>query len=203
MNTKMKYWAESSPHLDPKAARVTKKNQILSLYASGITDVEDLAVLTDARPSYVASVLQTSHLLSGYHDLYTSSRQPMNVYGRFFAGKLRYKDEEAAKDGVDRLDHFYCHFDLIGDRAGQHHALMMALTMYDRARWTGKQREADVYRRWLLDHLQDRPQEQPTASQAQVEAAVPQEAPEVPQPPLPFDRPESSAELDRPLDMTG
>ncbi|MCA1639778.1 MAG: hypothetical protein LC768_15870, partial [Acidobacteria bacterium] len=39
------------------------------------------------------------------------------------------------------------------DRAGQHHTLEMALTMLDRARWTGKLEEAEVYRRWLVGKL--------------------------------------------------
>jgi hypothetical protein len=32
---------------------------------------------------------------------------------------------------------------------------MMALTMLDRARWTGKPREASVFRDWLLERLQN------------------------------------------------
>ena len=31
----------------------------------------------------------------------------------------------------------------------------MALTMFDRARWTNKQREADVFRRWLRERLDE------------------------------------------------
>ncbi|MBA3633798.1 MAG: hypothetical protein H0W58_13475, partial [Acidobacteria bacterium] len=37
--------------------------------------------------------------------------------------------------------------------AGQHHTLEMALTMLDRARWTGKLEEAEIYRRWLVGKL--------------------------------------------------
>jgi hypothetical protein len=29
----------------------------------------------------------------------------------------------------------------------------MALTMYDRARWTGKEDEAEPFRRWLIEKL--------------------------------------------------
>jgi hypothetical protein len=29
----------------------------------------------------------------------------------------------------------------------------MALVMFDRARWTGKGREADLFRQWLVAHL--------------------------------------------------
>lgn len=41
------------------------------------------------------------------------------------------------------------------DRAGQHHALVMALTMFDRARWTGKTVEADIFRQWLQEQLNE------------------------------------------------
>jgi hypothetical protein len=33
----------------------------------------------------------------------------------------------------------------------------MALTMFDRARWTNKLREADVFRRWVMDRLGEVP----------------------------------------------
>jgi hypothetical protein len=31
----------------------------------------------------------------------------------------------------------------------------MALTMFNRARWTGKPREAEVFRTWLVDTLEE------------------------------------------------
>src|SRR5205085_7095472 len=73
----------------------------------------------------------------------------------FFSRKLGYKDEETALQSVDFLDHFYRQFELAGDRAGQHHALLMGLVLFDRARWTNKEREADVFRRWLIDRLEE------------------------------------------------
>ena len=131
----------------------TTKDQILGLYLTGIRDVEDLALLTGSRPSYVASVLLEENLQEGYFDLYTSTAHPMNVYSKFFAGRLGFKNVEAAREGVAHVDRLYRQFERVGDRAGQHHALLMALTMYDRARWTGKVAEAEPYRRWLADHL--------------------------------------------------
>jgi hypothetical protein len=80
----------------------------------------------------------------------------MNVYSKFFAGKLGYKDQETARRSVEHIDHYYRQFELAQDRSGQHHALLMALTMYDRARWTGKEPEAEIYRRWLVDRLNER-----------------------------------------------
>jgi hypothetical protein len=135
------------------ARAVTKKDQILTLYKAGITEVNDLAAITVARPSYVASVLQGTEQLPSYFDLYTSTRQPMNVYSKFFAGKLSFRDEEAARQSVAVIDHYHRQFELAGDRAGQHHALLMALTMFDRARWTGKTAEAEVFGRWLRERL--------------------------------------------------
>ncbi len=150
-----------------RAARVTKKNQIRSLYLSGITDVEELAAITGSRPGYIAKVLQDSGLLSGYFDLYTTTAHPMNVYSKFFARKLGFKDAEAAQGSVELIDHLYRQFERERDRAGQHHALQMALTMFNRARWIGKEREADVFRQWLMARLgeTDPVRENPTTAE--------------------------------------
>jgi len=131
----------------------SKKAQITSLYTAGITDVEDLALITRSRPSYVASVLHTADLPCNYFDLYTTTSQPMNVYSKFFAGELGYRDVPTAQRSVDRIDLLYHQFEASGDRAGQHHALLMALTMFDRARWTNKPEEADIFRRWMIEQL--------------------------------------------------
>jgi hypothetical protein len=131
----------------------TKKEQILSLFTSGMRQVEDLAVITNARPSYVANVLREAGLQEGYFDLYTSTSHEMNVYSKFFADQLGFRDVETARESVDLIDQMYERFAVGGDRAGQHHALLMALTMFNRARWTEKIAEADVFRRWLLERL--------------------------------------------------
>ncbi len=138
-----------------RPSKVSKKDQIISLYVSGMSEVEDLAIITGSRPSYVGSVLQEAGLISSYFDLYTSTAHPMNVYSKFFANKLGFKDEQAALSSVELIDHLYGQFEFAGDRAGQHHALMMALVMFDRARWTGKGREAEIFRRWLLPRLEE------------------------------------------------
>ena len=143
----------TGPAAAQPARRVSRKDQILSLFTSGIGSVEDLAAITGARPSYVASVLQDSGLLAGYFDLYTTTAHPMNIYSKFFAGKLGFKDEETARQSVTLLDRLYGQFALASDRAGQHHALLMGLTMFDRARWTGKEVEADVFGQWLISRL--------------------------------------------------
>ena len=143
----------------------TKKDQILSLYHSGIHDIEELAELADARSSYAASVLQQEGLIDGYFDLYTSTGQAMNVYSKFFRGRLGFKDEAAARRSIALIDRQYQAFAAAKDRAGQHHALMMAMTMFNRARWTGKVREADVFRAWLADRLAS-PLDAPSMAQA-------------------------------------
>jgi hypothetical protein len=154
MSTSTRRKKEAAPD-EQRARRVSRKDQIIALYTSGISDVEDLAMITGARPSYVANVLQESDLMTGYFDLYTTSANPMNVYSKFFARKLGFKDEEKARSSVDLIDRLYRQFELAGDRAGQHHALVMALTMFDRARWTGKGEEADQFRHWLLARLSE------------------------------------------------
>jgi len=58
-----------------------------------------------------------------------------------------------AQRSVRNLEQSYQYFANNQDRAGQHHTLEMALTMLDRARWTGKLQEAEIYRRWLVGKL--------------------------------------------------
>ena len=143
------------PAAGDDAGRVSKKDQILTLYKAGITDVTELAAITASRSSYVASVLHGAEKLPSYFDLYTSTSQPMNIYSKYFANRLSYRDVAAARESVQLIDHLHRQFAVAGDRAGQHHALLMALTLFDRARWTNKAAEADVFRRWLQDRLKD------------------------------------------------
>ncbi len=133
--------------------RVTKKEQIVELFTSGVTNVSQVAKITDASLSYVSTVLQDAGLLTGYFDLYTTTANPMNVYSRRFVNKLGFRNEETAQRSVRELDTAYQQFEQERDRAGQHHTLEMALIMFDRARWTGKPREAQVFRNWLVRHL--------------------------------------------------
>ena len=148
--------SKATPATDEsRVRRISKKDQIISLYTSGIGEVEDLAMITGARPSYVANILQESGLMTGYFDLYTTSAHPMNVYSKFFAGRLGFKDEETVGASVEVIDRLYRQFELARDRAGQHHALVMALTMFDRARWTNKPTEAAVFREWLMARLHE------------------------------------------------
>ena len=132
---------------------VSTKDQIIALFLSGVTEVEDLALMTGTRPTYVGSILREADLIEDYFDLYTSTTHPMNVYSRYFAGKLGFKDVETARRSVALIDELHHQFDVAHDRAGQHHALLMALTMFNRARWTGKHDEAEVYRQWLVHQL--------------------------------------------------
>lgn len=132
---------------------LTKKDMILSLYNSGTTDIEAIAALTGAKPSYIGSVLQREGLIDNYFDLYTSTTFPQNVYSKYFVGKLGFRNVFTARKSVRVLEEIYWHFENNQDRAGQHHTLEMALTMLDRARWTGKLDEAEIYRRWLVGKL--------------------------------------------------
>lgn len=131
----------------------SKKDMILSLFSSGVTEIETIAAVSGARPSYVGAVLHREGLVDNYFDLYTSTGYPMNVYSKHFRGKLGFKDVDAAERGVKTLENGYQYFSRILDRAGQHHTLELGLTMLDRARWTSKMDEAEIYRRWLVGKL--------------------------------------------------
>ena len=155
MSTKTSQSGKRTEGAEARSRKVSKKDQILALFLSGMNEVEDLALITGSRPSYVGSVLQEAGFISGYFDLYTSTAHPMNVYSKFFASKLGFKDQESARQSVELIDRLYGQFEFAQDRAGQHHALAMALMMFDRARWTGKGEEADIFRRWLMARLEE------------------------------------------------
>src|SRR5690349_24799313 len=122
----------------------SKKDMIISLFTSGISAVETIAAISGARPSYVGSVLQKEGLVDNYFDLYTSTGYPMNVYSKHFRGRLGFRDLETAEKSVKVLENGYQYFSRVQDRAGQHHTLDLALTMLNRARWTGKLDEAEI-----------------------------------------------------------
>jgi len=139
--------------VEEKTVVRTKKETILTLYRAGVDEIESIAAIAGAKPSYVGSVLHREGLIEGYFDLYTSTGLPMNVYSKHFVGKLGFKDVPTAKRSVSVLETVYRHFERLLDRAGQHHSLEMGLIMLDRARWTGKLEEAEVYRCWLVGKL--------------------------------------------------
>ena len=124
---------------------------------AGFRNVDEISQLTRAQPSYIAQVLRDAQLLGGYFDLYTSSEKPMNIYSKFFAKKLSFKNVESARQSVSYIDLLYHQFERIEDRAGQHHTLYMALTMRNRALWSDKLKEAKIYSDWLLNQLSTPP----------------------------------------------
>lgn len=139
--------------MEEKETIQSKKDMILSLFNSGTTEIEAIAAISGAKPSYVGSVLQREGLIDNYFDLYTSTAHPMNIYSKHFRGKLGFRDVFTAQKSIRNLEESYRYFADNQDRAGQHHTLEMALTMLDRARWTGKLEEAEIYRRWLVGKL--------------------------------------------------
>lgn len=130
----------------------SKKEQILALYESGMTDIAQIVRRVAARPSYVAQVLQSAGLITGYFDLYTTTAREQNVYSRFFRNVLSFKNIEAARESVQKIERLYNYFERLGDRAGQHQAMVLALTGKNRARWSGKQEESEIFSEWLATH---------------------------------------------------
>jgi hypothetical protein len=130
----------------------SKKEQILELYATGTTDIAEIVRRVHARPSYVAQVLQLAGHLEGYFDLYTTTGREQNVYTRYFRNVLAFRNVEAARESVQKIDRLYNYFERLGDRAGQHQAMVLALTGKNRARWSGKLEESQVFSEWLAQH---------------------------------------------------
>jgi hypothetical protein len=130
----------------------SKKDEILDLYESGTTDIAEIVRKVHARPSYVAQVLQSAGRLTGYFDLYTTTGAEQNVYTRFFRNVLSFKSTDAARESVEKIDRLYNYFERLGDRAGQHQAMVIALTGKNRARWSGKLEESKIFSEWLAAH---------------------------------------------------
>ncbi len=130
----------------------SKKEQIIALYEAGTTDIAQIVRQVAARPSYVAQVLQSAGYLTGYFDLYTTTAREQNVYTRFFRNVLSFKTVTAARESVLKIDRLFNYFERLGDRAGQHQAMVLALTGKNRARWSGKQEESEVFGAWLATH---------------------------------------------------
>src|SRR4051812_18608888 len=144
--------ADDAAQTEEAAEHHTKKELILGLYEQGTTDIAEIVRRVKARPSYVAQVLQHAGHLDGYFDLYTTTGREQNVYTRYFRNVLAFRNLEAARESVQRIDRLYNYFERLGDRAGQHQAMVMALTGKNRARWSGKLEESQVFSDWLAAH---------------------------------------------------
>lgn len=129
----------------------TKKELAISMHASG-RSVEEIAAALKCAPSYVANVVFAAGQPTEYCDLYTSS-VAQNAYARLFRGVLRFKNVEAAKESVARIDALFHQFEQDRDRRGQHQAQLMALIGKNRAEGIGKTAEARVFLEWLTSHL--------------------------------------------------
>ena len=144
--------AQPKHDAEQDAEQHTKKERILALYDAGTQDIAQIVRQVGARPSYVAQVLQQAGYLNGYFDLYTTTAREQNVYTRFFRNVLSFKTAQAARESVQKIDRLYNYFERLGDRAGQHQAMILALTGKNRARWSGKLEEAQVFHEWLASH---------------------------------------------------
>jgi hypothetical protein len=133
----------------------TKKEQIVSLFSEKNLRPEEIARQVEGTVSYVVNVLREAGYQQNYFDLYTSSEHPMNVYSKIFANRLGFKTLKIAQRSVNFINRYYQMFKRNHDRTGQHHALMVALTMFNRARWIQKREEANLFREWLIHCLNE------------------------------------------------
>lgn len=132
--------------------RITKRSLALALRDAGRT-VEEIATALHTSPSYVANCLARAGRAADYSDLYTSSTA-QNGYARQFRGVLRFRDMDAARESVRRIDSLFRRYVDAGDKRGQHQAQLMALIGKNRAEGIGKMEEARLFRDWLAQHLE-------------------------------------------------
>jgi len=147
--------------------RVTKKRMAEELFEQGLR-VETIANLLRVQPAYVVRALIAAGHEPAYVDLYTPSACE-NRYADVLAGVLRFKDVDAARESVAKIDQIYHDFEGQRDRGGMHQAQLLALTGKNRAEGIGKRAEARVFADWLIEHL--RVEAEP--EQAAVSAPVP------------------------------
>lgn len=134
----------------------TKKSSILEIWEHGTHDIWLIAKGLQTKPSYVASVLQGAGLIHGYFDLYITPDIPVNIYSERMQDRLGFRTLPIANRSIRYIDLLFKKFEEQKDRAGQHHCLVAALTMYNRARSCGKITEGEVFRRWLFSKLAQR-----------------------------------------------
>jgi hypothetical protein len=136
---------------------LSKKDLAADMYKKGL-NVEAIAGLLRADPSYVANALIERGYVPNYVDLYTSTG-PQNRYAAMLAGVLQFKDVEVARASVGRIGELYERFAEERDRRGLHQCEVLALIGKNRAEGLGKWREAQVFADWLAARLAVRPPE--------------------------------------------
>jgi hypothetical protein len=154
---------------------MTKKDLAAGMYEKGIR-VETIAELLHTDPSYVANALIERGIAPSYVDLYTSTG-PQNRYAALLAGVLRFRDVEAARGSVERINDLYEQFEATRDRRGMHQCQVLALIGKNRAEGIGKWREARLFADWLASHLGVHVPEAPAVQLAIPESAEEQDRP--------------------------
>ncbi len=135
--------------------RVTKKMLAVEMYQKGM-NILVIAELLRTEPSYVANALIERGYAPSYADLYTSTG-PQNEYATLFKGLggLRFKNLEAARQSVARIEALYQRFKEASDRRGIHQCQVMALVGKNRASGIGKRAEAKLFADWLRLRLEE------------------------------------------------
>ena len=132
--------------------RVTKKKVAAQMYEKGM-NVATIAELLKSEPSYIANALIEQGYVPNYMDLYTSTG-PQNEHAALLAGVLRFRDLDAARGSVAKLDQLFAQFVTAKDRRGMHQCQVLALVGKNRAEGIGKLAEAKLFTDWLQAHIQ-------------------------------------------------
>lgn len=135
--------------------RVSKKQLAVELFEKGM-NVSSIATLIRTTPSYVANALIERGLIPNYVDLYTSTG-PQNEHAALLKGVLRFKNLEAARSSVSRIEETFSRFKKDNDRRGMHQCQVLALVGKNRAEGIGKRGEAKLFADWLRAHLDVEP----------------------------------------------
>lgn len=133
--------------LDQHDQRVSRAEQVATLFSAGITDPDDLAMLAGVPRGYV---LETLAAEAGTH-----APRHAGTYESFFSEGFGVENAAAAEQSVRLLDTLYFRFGLAHDHAGQLATMQTALRLYNQARWAGHPEAAAVVHDWLTRSIEN------------------------------------------------
>lgn len=133
--------------LDRHDQRISRAEQVATLFAAGITDPDDLAMMAGVPRGYV---LETLAAEAGAHETHRAG-----TYEAFFSEGVGVSDTAAAEQSVRLLDTLYFRFGLAHDHAGQLATMQTALRLYNQARWAGHPEAAAVVHDWLTRSIEN------------------------------------------------
>lgn len=85
-------------------------------------------------------------------DFFSPMTSARTAYTHFYRDVLSLKSVADAEKSIAKIDDLFRYFHRLDDFAGKHHAMILALTGRNRAKWRGALDIAEIYDEWLRKH---------------------------------------------------